>query len=277
LVGYVEAWAPKTPVKTEAWLRVLPAYAETVGAYLLRWAEARARQRIAACPPDVQVLFMSSVKTADESDVALRKSLGLEPMRYAHLMRIDLDAPPELPPLPEGISVRTYRHPEDLAAVVEADIEGFRDHWGFVEPVLEEEIEEWRHRFDTDDIFDPRPMLLAIDDATGNIAALALARQERWSDPSVAYVYTLMTLKPYRRRGLGLALLLRNFKVLYDMGHPNIVLHVDTESLTGATRLYEKAGMHIHETYVDYAKELRPGKPAMTVDLDTNPENEESE
>jgi hypothetical protein len=35
---------------------------------------------------------------------------------------------------------------------------------------------------------------------------------------------------------------------------------VDAENLTGALRLYEKAGMHVHRQFDLYEKELRPGK-----------------
>jgi hypothetical protein len=38
------------------------------------------------------------------------------------------------------------------------------------------------------------------------------------------------------------------------------ILGVDASSLTGATRLYEKAGMHIVEESDRYEKDLRPGK-----------------
>jgi len=39
-----------------------------------------------------------------------------------------------------------------------------------------------------------------------------------------------------------------------------VALGVDAESLTGATRLYEKAGMQVFKKIVDYELELRPGK-----------------
>jgi hypothetical protein len=34
---------------------------------------------------------------------------------------------------------------------------------------------------------------------------------------------------------------------------------VDTQNPTGATRLYEKAGMHVERQYDFFEKELRPG------------------
>jgi hypothetical protein len=37
-------------------------------------------------------------------------------------------------------------------------------------------------------------------------------------------------------------------------------LGVDAENLTGALRLYEKAGMHVHLVFDIFEKELRPGR-----------------
>jgi hypothetical protein len=38
-----------------------------------------------------------------------------------------------------------------------------------------------------------------------------------------------------------------------------VALGVDAENPTGATRLYERAGMHIGQQYATYGKELRAG------------------
>jgi mycothiol synthase len=39
-----------------------------------------------------------------------------------------------------------------------------------------------------------------------------------------------------------------------------VELGVDSQNLTGATRLYEKAGMQIKRQYDQYEIELRPGR-----------------
>jgi mycothiol synthase len=38
-----------------------------------------------------------------------------------------------------------------------------------------------------------------------------------------------------------------------------MALGVDADNPTGATRLYERAGMHIGQQYATYSKELRAG------------------
>jgi hypothetical protein len=57
-----------------------------------------------------------------------------------------------------------------------------------------------------------------------------------------------------------LALLKHSFVELYRRGKTEVGLGVDADSLTGATRLYEKAGMFVARQYDLFVKELRPGK-----------------
>ena len=71
---------------------------------------------------------------------------------------------------------------------------------------------------------------------------------------------TLGVRRPWRKRGLGLALLYHSFGEFYKRGNRVISLGVDAASQTGATRLYKKAGMHVASEYVSYEKELRPGR-----------------
>jgi hypothetical protein len=42
------------------------------------------------------------------------------------------------------------------------------------------------------------------------------------------------------------------------VGARKVALEVDTQSPTDATRLYEKAGMHVERRYDFFEKELRP-------------------
>jgi ribosomal protein S18 acetylase RimI-like enzyme len=49
----------------------------------------------------------------------------------------------------------------------------------------------------------------------------------------------------WRRHGLGEALLRQAFHDLYELGRRRVGLGVDAENTTGATRLYERVGMHV--------------------------------
>jgi ribosomal protein S18 acetylase RimI-like enzyme len=51
-------------------------------------------------------------------------------------------------------------------------------------------------------------------------------------------------VRPDRRgEGLGLALLRHTFVEFHALGRRRVSLHVDVDNLTGAVRLYTKAGM----------------------------------
>jgi ribosomal protein S18 acetylase RimI-like enzyme len=77
-------------------------------------------------------------------------------------------------------------------------------------------------------------------------------------------VNSLSVRRPWRRRGLGLALLQHAFGEFYRRDTMTVALGVDAQSLTGATRLYERAGMHVDRQYAVYEKELRPGRELCT-------------
>jgi ribosomal protein S18 acetylase RimI-like enzyme len=63
---------------------------------------------------------------------------------------------------------------------------------------------------------------------------------------------------------LGLALLQHTFRAYYQQGKDKVALGVDAESLTGATRLYEKAGMKVVRETNTYEIELRAGEDLST-------------
>ena len=61
----------------------------------------------------------------------------------------------------------------------------------------------------------------------------------------MGFVGAIGVLRPWRRLGLGRALLLHAFVELYRRGERRIGLGVDAENATGATRLYESVGMRV--------------------------------
>jgi ribosomal protein S18 acetylase RimI-like enzyme len=78
-------------------------------------------------------------------------------------------------------------------------------------------------------------------------------------DPEMAWVYVVGVRPAWRRRGIALALLQHSFAALYEAGKRKASLEVDAENPTGATRLYERAGMHVARRQDTFEKELRPG------------------
>ena len=79
---------------------------------------------------------------------------------------------------------------------------------------------------------------------------------------------SLAIRRQWRRRGIGLAFLYHAFGEFYRREIHNVYLGVDAQSLTGATRLYERAGMHVVRQYNTYEKELRAGRELSTQSVD---------
>jgi ribosomal protein S18 acetylase RimI-like enzyme len=176
------------------------------------------------------------------------------------IIEMEPDAPPPEPVWPTGIGVRPYRLGIDDRAVYQTIHDAFTDHWGVVEG---ETFEEWLHWIEEDEKFDPKVCHLAVTGDDEIVGAL-LARPEWEGDPTVAWIDELGVLRPWRRKGIARALLLRCFAEFHRRGRYKIGLGVDGDSLTGATRLYEQAGMRVFQRRDAYEKILRPG-----VDLST--------
>ncbi len=98
-----------------------------------------------------------------------------------------------------------------------------------------------------------RRLLRASVAATSPIGEMLSARGFRLIRHSlemrVGWVRVLGVKWPWRRRGLGLALLLHSFGELLRRGIRTVGLGVDAENLTGAVRLYERAGMWVEHRY----------------------------
>jgi ribosomal protein S18 acetylase RimI-like enzyme len=182
--------------------------------------------------------------------------MGFQHIRSSYHMLIEMDAPVPEPIFPEGITLRTYSPGLDAAATYQAVEDSFRDHFGFVEEPFEPGLKRFKH-FWEDEGSDPTLMFLAMDGDT--VAGINLCRPQAFDDPDMGWVGTLGVLRPWRKRGLGLALLRHSFNDFFSRGKRKVGLGVDAQNLTGALRLYENAGMHVHQAFDQYEKELRPG------------------
>jgi len=223
-----------------------------IGTALLRIIEQRARDEMTLAEPDVRVSLRSIIDNRDPVSHELHKNEGYQPLRYHWRMEIVLDAPPPEPKFPEGIELRPFIKGKHDVAVWQAQNEAFRDHWGSHDVTLE----EWkRSRFD-DPEFDSTLWPIAWDGPSGEVAGFSLNRYRM----GIGWIRTLGVRRPWRKRGLGEALLLHSFGEFYKRGTKTIGLGVDAQNPTGATRLYQKVGMHAASEYVTYEKELRPGR-----------------
>lgn len=266
MVAILEYWdLDEPPIKPWVWARVHPDYEGLgLGTYLLRWAENRAQQTLPKCPPEAQFALMVGCPMGHTPSETLFKAEGYQLVRHFYTMRIDMEAKPDEPVIADGLRIRNFR-PEDSRATFHALLDAFRDHWGFVEPTnFDEEWERWEHVTIKESSFVPSLYFLAEDEASGEIAGIALCRTKGWSDPDLGWVDDLGVRRAYRKKGVGLALLQTAFRAFWERGQKNVGLGVDATNLTGALRLYERAGMYQYRQRSAYEKVLRDG-----VDLST--------
>ena len=219
-----------------------------IGTALVRLVEARAREHVALAPPDARVVVHNYINALNGEARALLEGEGYAAVRYFWRMEAELEGPPPEPAWPPGIAVRAFVPGEDERTFHETAEEAMADHWGRV-PIP---FEVWERRRQAR-AFDPGLWFLAVAD--GEPAGVALCRMSE----GIGWVGTLAVRRPWRRRGLGLALLRHAFGEFYRRGTRRVGLGVDAESPTGATRLYERAGMRVAHQYAVFGKELRPG------------------
>jgi mycothiol synthase len=266
LAGYLEVWTTsKPPVHPWVWGRVDPDYEDQgIGTWMMQWAEQRALQALPNVPAELR--FAPRVSTYREAHRAkkLFEDLGYQQVRSFYNMLIEMDAPVPEPEFPLGITLRTYNKGTDAEAVFRAQTDSFRDHYGFVEQPFEEGLKRWIHFWENESS-DPTLLFIAMDE--DQIAGINLCRPQSFDDPEMGWVGVLGVRRAWRKRGLGLALLRHSFNEFYRRGKRKVGLGVDAENLTGALRLYENAGMHVHQTFDQYEKELRPGTEISTQTL----------
>jgi mycothiol synthase len=235
---------------------VAPAYRRRgLGRAMLGWNEEHLRALAPGQPADRPLVFDSWAMQEELGAHALLRSEGYTPARsFFDMLRPALDSLPEAP-LPDGLEIRPVRH-EDVDRILDADNEAFRDHWGHRETTEQDraalmaapdtDIGLWVVAWDGDD-----PAGIAINTiyAADNEA---FGRQRFWVD-------SLAVRRPWRRRGLGRALLVESLRLLRGRGMTSAALGVDSENLSGALGIYERVGFVVEKTSTVYRKPLAAG------------------
>jgi mycothiol synthase len=219
-----------------------------IGGEIIRRTEARAREEESKVPAGERVYLQNATLNQDECTVRFYRECGYQAVRGFRGMVIDLEREPEVVSVP-GIEIRPYRHPEEARAFHAAQQESFADHWEHRPTPWE----EWERKRLGGETFDPTLWWVAADG--DEIAGVIYGEQKR--DPDQGWVEVLGVRPGYRRRGIAEALLKTAFAEFFRRGERRVGLGVDAESPTGATRVYERAGMRTLWHAIVYEKELR--------------------
>lgn len=166
---------------------------------------------------------------------------GLELVRELRQMRRALPFEGQVPPLPEGVTVRPFVPGRDERAWLELNADAFAHHpeqgsWTSAD-LSAREAEPW---------FDPDGFFLA--ERGGQLVGF------HWTkvDGGLGEVYVVGVAPSEQGSGLGRALTATGLRYLgEDRGLPGVLLYVDADN-PAAVRVYEKLGFTVHEVDLMY-------------------------
>ncbi len=205
------------------------------------WGLERVREFVPLAPEGIRVAAVSATVLGDRARRAALERAGFSAVRVANHMRIDLSSETPAPRWPEGVSIRTVDVENDLRGIVSLFLESWRDHWGFIERPFDQVLADWREGIERDgDRFDPTLWFLAVDG--DEIVGISLCNSHIADDSTRGYVQGLGVRPGWRKRGVALALLHHTFAEFGRRGYAAVELDMDSENLTGALRVYERAG-----------------------------------
>ena len=222
LVGYGDISVEETEVALDA---AAPGH---WGAFL-DWAEETARE---AGVPRVRVYLPAPA--IELADIVRRRGYRLWRSSYTMETLLDDVAPVALP---DGLELRAYR-----PGVDEERLRATLNEVFAADPLFHQlSAAGFREFYLRARGYDPSLWLLAWD--VEELVGFALVYPERAGNTELGWVQSLGVRAPWRRRGVGEALLRAAFRELQRRGLSRVGLGVDAENTTGALRMYERAGM----------------------------------
>lgn len=257
MIAYAEIYCEhRPPVRPYLYGYVHPAHrGQGYGTRLTQWGLQRARQLINQVPSEARVVLQSFSQHSDGRQ--LLEDFGFVNTRQSWIMEIEFDAPPDPPTLPDGMRLITMAEGATLEDIARLHQKTFQDHRGFQPKPLTEALAGWKVVVAGVSNFDPA--LYAIIKVGEQDVGVITVNPVAGESEDLGEVGILGVVSAYRRRGIGGQLLNFAFHRLYARGQVGCTLNVDAASLTGATRIYERAGMYKKQVFYAYELQLRGG------------------
>lgn len=218
-----------------------------LGTRLMDLMEERAEALLVERHPGTEAYHGAGGGLEGSSVRELLAGRGYDVVRWFDLLARPLGDEPDVPRL-DGVEL-VSPGPAHEEAVLATHNAAFRDHWGSGEVAADAWHEHWTSR-----AFRPDVSSIAVARGgaagpagdseaagAGELEVLAYVLVGQWVEKE-AYVNLVGTAPQARGRGLAAACLARTIGLASRAGYAVIELDVDSDSPTGATRLYERLG-----------------------------------
>jgi mycothiol synthase len=220
-----------------------------VGRALLGWGIERAKEQLRnsgnGLPKYIRVNSFDYIESAHR----LFRRIGFTPVRYFdELLRTldDLPAPGKV----AGVSIAPWPDDRD-DEILAVHNSAFADHWGSV-PL---DANRWHNVVRG---YGARPDLsfVAVDDASGGVVSYCVNKRYEADDALVGrrdgLIAHLGTLAEWRGRGLASQLIVASLHAFSAAGLTHASIGVDSESPTGAARLYRQLGFEPEQRSIEH-------------------------
>jgi len=223
-----------------------------LGGQLLDWAEQTAVPLHDDRFPGRPLSLSSGCLSRNAGAVALHEQRRYHPVRRFHTMVRDLSAAIPEAVIPAGVEVIGYT-PEKTEDALLVRNEAFRDHWESTET----STQSWEH-FLASTAFRPGLSFLAYEgsEPLGMLISREYDVYNTKTGHRDLHIALVGTRAAGRKRGIATALLVTAMSAARADGYDQASLGVDVYSLTGAVRLYERAGFTVALTWTAYRKQL---------------------
>lgn len=226
-----------------------------LGTALLPYNQSRLREiaQENGHPQDKPRFFESWSGNTTPGNTTLLENAGYKPERYFFDMRRPIDVPLPDAPMPTGLEIRPVKE-EHMRPIWEADVEAFRDHWGYT-PQTEEDYQRaksnpkhkihlWKVAWDGDEV-------------AGMVLNEVHEEENEEFNIKRGWTENISVRRPWRRRGLAKALIAESIRMFREMGYEETALGVDAKNPNGALNLYEGLGYKAKKTWIVYRLEMK--------------------
>ena len=209
---------------------------------MIEWLEAQANLNYQNQHRGEKALLSTAVYDYKSALIQLVSGLGYKTIRYFNDMKRDLNDLPQAE-LPDGIIIKPAL-PSQFRQVWDADVEAFKDHWGYIIPE-EEEYQLW---LKDKNYFQPQLWQIAWDgdQIAGMVWNYINIQENEEKNRNRGYTEAISVRRPWRGRGIAKALICRSMQMMKLLNMDEVALGVDSENPSHATKLYTDLG---YQTY----------------------------